>query len=132
MKPHGIILAGLLMSPAAVLAESGTTEAAQNLSRVSLGLLGVLILIFGLAWAARRFSFLSGLKSDSSSPIRHLAQLSVGPKERVMLIEVDGRRLLIGVAPGRITLLDSPDGLQAGAGTDFAAQLQASREARKK
>ena len=121
-----------VFGPSAGLADTGTMDAAQSLSRMAFGLLVVMILIFALAWAVRRFSFLSGLQRDQTSTIRQLAHLSVGPKERVMLIEVEGRRLLIGVAPGRISLLDSPDSPVPEAGTDFAAHLQASREARKK
>lgn len=132
MKLRGLLAIILLSGASPGLAETGALDAAQSLSRMAIGLLAVMILIFGLAWAVRRFSFLSGLQRDQTSSIRHLAHLSVGPKERVVLIEVEGRRLLIGVAPGQITLLDSPDGHGAEAGTDFAAHLQASREARKK
>ena len=120
------------MPAATVLADEGAIDAAENLSRVALGLVAVLVLIFGLAWAVRRFSFLNVLQRDTNSPIRAIGQLSVGPKERVMLIEVEGRRMVIGVAPGRITRLDPLDGDSGEAGKDFAAHLQASREARKK
>ena len=122
----------LLAMPALALAEGSGLDAAQSLTRMALGLLAVMVLIFGLAWAVRRFSFLSSLQGDANTPIRALAQLSVGPKERVVLIEVDGRRLLIGVAPGRVNLLQGSGTFDSQAGTDFAAQLQASREARKK
>ncbi|MEE4639286.1 MAG: flagellar biosynthetic protein FliO [Wenzhouxiangella sp.] len=125
--------AWLAMSPAmSVLADEARVDAAQNLMRLALGMLAVVVLIFGLAWAVRRFSLFDGLQRNGDNPIRNLAQLSVGPKERVVLIEVEGRRLLIGVAPGRITRLDGPDAEWGGAGKDFATHLQASREARKK
>lgn len=124
-----VLLAAL---PQLALAEGGALDAAQSLTRMALGLVAVMVLIFGLAWAVRRFSFLSSLQGDANAPIRALAQLSVGPKERVVLIEVDGQRLLIGVAPGRISLLQGFGRFDTQAGTDFAAQLQASREARKK
>lgn len=126
--------AWLALAPmaSALAAEQGQIDAAGNLTRLALGMLAVVVLIFGLAWAVRRFSLLNGFQRDGDNPIRSLAQLSVGPKERVVLIEVEGRRLLIGVAPGRITRLDAPAGDQAEAGKDFATHLQASREARKK
>ncbi|NDY97147.1 flagellar biosynthetic protein FliO [Wenzhouxiangella limi] len=138
MKPrlralHLAAAASLAALPAAnALAQPGQADAAQSLTRVTVGMLAVVVLIFGLAWAVRRFSFLKGFQGDGNNPIRNLAQLSVGPKERVVLIEVEGKRLLIGVAPGRITRLDVPDGESAEAGKDFATHLQASREARKK
>ncbi len=114
------------------LADEVQFDAAESLGRVALGLVGVVVLIFGLAWGVRRFSFLKMLSRDTDSPIRAIGQLAVGPKERVMLIEVDGRRLLIGVTPSQITRLDPLEDIEAGAGTDFASHLQASREARKK
>jgi len=126
------IVGWLAMSPVILaFAQDGRAEAAQSLTRLAVGMLAVVVLIFGLAWAVRRFSLFQGLQRDGNSAINLHAQLSVGPKERVVLIEVEGQKMLIGVAPGHITRLDGPT-LTEGAGKDFAAHLQASREARKK
>ncbi|MFP4208667.1 MAG: flagellar biosynthetic protein FliO [Wenzhouxiangella sp.] len=113
----------LALSPATlVLAQEGRAEAAQSLTRLALGMLAVVVLIFGLAWAVRRFSLFQGLQRDGNSAITIHAQLSVGPKERVVLLEVEGRKMLIGVAPGQITRLDGP-AIPEGAGKDFATYL---------
>jgi flagellar protein FliO/FliZ len=126
------IIGWLAMAPVSVaFAQEGRVEAAQSLTRLAIGMLAVVVLIFGLAWAMRRFSLFQGLKGDGNNAITLKAQLSVGPKERVILIEVEGQKMLIGVAPGHITRLDGPT-LTEGAGKDFAAHLRASREARKK
>jgi len=118
-----------LLGSAAAFAQEYRVEAAQSLTRVAFGMLAVVVLIFGLAWAVRRFSLFQGFQRDGNDAITVQAQLSVGPKERVLLIEVEGQKMLIGVAPGYITRLDG-SGLPAGAGKDFAEHLQASREAR--
>jgi flagellar protein FliO/FliZ len=34
-----------------------------------------------------------------------VAALSVGPRERVVLVDVGGQQLLLGVAPGRVNML---------------------------
>lgn len=118
-----------LLGSTAAFAQEDRVEAAQSLTRLAFGMLAVVVLIFGLAWAVRRFSLFQGFQRDGNDAITVQAQLSVGPKERVILIEVEGRKMLIGVAPGYITRLDGA-GLSAGAGKDFAEHLQASREAR--
>jgi flagellar protein FliO/FliZ len=118
-----------LLISATAFAQEDRVEAAQSLTRLAFGMLAVVVLIFGLAWAVRRFSLFQGFQRDGNDAIAVRAQLSVGPKERVVLIEVEGRKMLIGVAPGYITRLDG-SGLPAGAGKDFAEHLQASREAR--
>ena len=42
------------------------------------------------------------------SLIEHLQTVSIGPKHQVALIEVDGRRMLLGLADGHMSLLDNP------------------------
>ena len=131
--PRAMIRAGAagftLLISAPAFAQEERVEAAQSLTRLAFGMLAVVVLIFGLAWAVRRFSLFQGFQRNGNDAITVQAQLSVGPKERVVLIEVEGRKMLIGVAPGYITRLDG-SGLPAGAGKDFAEHLQASREAR--
>ena len=117
-----------LLVASAAIAQEDRVEAAQSLTRLAFGMLAVVVLIFALAWAVRRSSLFQGFQRDADNAIKVQAQLSVGPKERVLLIDVEGRKMLIGVAPGYITRLDG-SGLPAGAGKDFAAHLQASREA---
>lgn len=66
------------------------------------GVLVVLGLILTLAWVARRLGM---APLGGSGPIRLLGGLSVGTRERILLIEVEGTRLLLGVAPGRVQTL---------------------------
>ena len=67
-------------------------------------LLLVLGLILGLAWLLKRRPG-AGLGIRPSEQLRVVSMLSVGAKERVMVIEVGKEQLLIGVTAGGITAL---------------------------
>ena len=41
----------------------------------------------------------------TAGPVRVLGGVSMGPRERVVLLEAAGERLLVGVVPGRIQTL---------------------------
>ena len=86
--------------PAAAAGEDVLGTAA--LLRGALSLLLVLGLIALCAWLLRR---LAGSRLNRSGPLQLLAMLPLSQRERVALVEVDGRRLLLGVAPGQVSLL---------------------------
>lgn len=67
------------------------------------GLAAILALIVGLGWAARRFNLAPNLAKGQ--PIQLLSALSLGGKEKVMLIEVDQQKILLGVTPQQVTSL---------------------------
>ncbi|MES9904075.1 MAG: flagellar biosynthetic protein FliO, partial [Sedimenticola sp.] len=66
------------------------------------GLLLVILLIFALGWLFRRFGRLPAMGKGG---INMLSGLSLGPRERVVLLQVGETRLLVGVAPGRVQTL---------------------------
>lgn len=68
------------------------------------GLLLVLGLIFGLAWLLKRMPGMN-MGVRPSDQLRIVSMLSVGTKERVMVIEVGKEQLLIGVTAGGISAL---------------------------
>lgn len=91
-------LAIVLLCPLpAVAAPSALAASGQML--VSLAL--VVALIGGLFVLLRRLQ----VRTGSGGGIRAVAALSVGTRERVVLLEVAGRQLLVGVAPGRVQAL---------------------------
>ena len=113
----------LLLCPASALA-APSALAASGQMLVSLAL--VVALIGGLFLLLKRMQSRPGLGGS----IRALAALNLGARERVVLLEVAGRQLLIGIAPGRVqTLLvfgdsgDSP--LPEAQNKSFAARLGA-------
>jgi flagellar protein FliO/FliZ len=94
----------------------------QNLLQTSSGLLLILLLIFAGAWAFKRYAQLPIL---GKGLIRILGGVSVGPRERVLVIEVENTRLLVGVAAGQIrTLHVLPAAMDDGA---FESQLVAAK-----
>ncbi len=67
-----------------------------------LGLILVLATLMLLAWLLRR---LHGIHSPLGGALRLLGVLSLGTRERIMLIQVGDTQLLLGVTPGRIQTL---------------------------
>ncbi len=67
-----------------------------------LGLALVLGLIVLASWTLKRFG--AGATS-SVSAIKVLTAASVGPRERVVLVEISDTWLVLGVAPGRVSAL---------------------------
>lgn len=70
--------------------------------RAGLSLLLVLGLIVLSAWLLRRFG---GPQLRPSARLKVLGSTALGQRERIALVEVDDQRLLLGVAPGRVSLL---------------------------
>ena len=92
-----------------------------NLVETAVGLLLVLGLMLGLAWVVKRYVQVPGV---GKGQVQILGGVSLGSREKAVLLSVEGRRLLVGVAPGRVQtlLVLSAD---AKADADFAAQLGA-------
>ncbi|MES9846660.1 MAG: flagellar biosynthetic protein FliO [Candidatus Sedimenticola sp. PURPLELP] len=67
-----------------------------------LGLVLVLGLIFAMAWAVRKFG---RLPLQGKGEIEIEGGVSLGPRERAVLLKVGDTRLLVGVAPGRVQAL---------------------------
>lgn len=88
---------------AAGAAPVGFGQAAQ----VLLGLLLVLGMIVAAAWGARR---LQAIRPQGKGHIRIVEGLAVGTRDKLLLIEVDGHRVLLGMSPGRIATLHTFDG----------------------
>lgn len=86
--------------------QAGTLAQAAPLSRATYleatgGLILVLLLIFGLGWVVKRLGMVPGNKGM----VRILGGVSLGGRERALILEAEGRRVLVGVAPGQVNLL---------------------------
>ena len=95
--------AGSMQSAAA----RSTTIATDHMSsgylvQLIVGLMFVLFCIVVLAWLAKRFN---RLQSSSDGSLQILGGISMGARERVVLVQVGATQLLLGVAPGRINML---------------------------
>lgn len=73
----------------------------SQLAQLSLGLLLVIGLIFLLAWLARRLQqrLPTGNRNDC---IQLLASRPLGPRERLLLVQVGKEQVLLGLTPGSI------------------------------
>lgn len=75
-----------------------------------IGTLGlVVLLIYVLGWLLAK---LQVARTSGGDAMRLLGGLSVGSKERVVMLEVNGERLLLGVAPGSVTAIGRISGDQ--------------------
>lgn len=80
--------------------------AASNSSplvQVSGALTAIIVFILLAAWIAKRFGFAP--KTGSSKEMRVSASCSVGARERVVIVDVQDARLVLGVTAGQITHL---------------------------
>ena len=63
-----------------------------------MGLVVVVALILGLAWVLKKYG---RLPVNNQVEMKVLGGLSLGTREKAVLVQVEGKRLLLGVAPGR-------------------------------
>lgn len=94
--------------PARLSADSGAGQGAMfaggsdAMLQTAIWLLVIVGLILFLAWAVRRFT---NIGPRSVGAMRVLSALPVGNRERIALIQVGDKQLLIGVAPGHVSTL---------------------------
>lgn len=81
---------------------SSSVSPVAGIAQSLFGLLLVLGVLFAGVWCLRRFKMVGQTGTANLSVIQGI---SLGAKERAVLIQVQGRRLLLGVAPGQVTLL---------------------------
>jgi flagellar protein FliO/FliZ len=133
------LAAATMLSSSSVTAATATTAAsstsspiepsfAGGLAQTIFGLAIVLALIWGAAWLLRRLNV--GAPSAGSA-IRVLASQAIGQRERIVLVEVAGQWLVLGVAPGQVTgLATLPKGelpARSVASSPFASLLARAR-----
>ena len=70
--------------------------------QIATGLALVVVLIFGAAWALRRFGRLQGAATDQ---LRLIGGIHLGQRERIVVVQAGEERLVIGVSPGCIRTL---------------------------
>jgi flagellar protein FliO/FliZ len=94
------------------------------------GLLLILALIIGLGWLVRRYG---RLPIAGKGIVTILGGVSLGPRERAVVLQVGDARLLVGVAPGRVQTLHviegSVDQVTEATGEAFESRLRTEMEA---
>ena len=109
--------------------ERGCRVAARGSAiMVALFVIVIVGLLAATAWMARK---VSGGKGFGQAGLKVIGGVALGPRERIVLVEVGDDWLVIGIVPGQIRTLHRldkgslPEGsLQAGADKPFAQWLQ--------
>ena len=122
--------AALLCLLSGAFADSGSAPSktlesplsATNLMETGLGLAAVLAVMLGLAWVVKRFVQVPGL---GRGQVQVLGGVSLGARERAVLLSVEGRRVLVGVAPGQVRTLMALEDDPSQTSETFEAQLSA-------
>jgi len=96
-----------------------------NVAQMMIGLMAVLVLVFAIAWLLRR---VGGVNLGGSSALKVVAGMSMGSRERVVLLQVGDEQLLLGVSPGRVQtlhVLENPIEVESASGSNtlFADKL---------
>lgn len=99
MFPALPLLSAVAAAPAGV---GAAVPARPGLLSVVVALMVVIGLILAAAWLLRR---LPGAGLRPMPGLRVVASLGVGPRERVILLDVGGQQLLLGVTAHNINLL---------------------------
>jgi flagellar biosynthetic protein FliO len=93
---------------------SGTPDLVPSLGRMFVALAVVLALLGGLAWLLRR----GALARRHSGALGVETTLALGDRRSLAIVSVEGRRLLVGLAPGGVSLVT-----ELGPSTSFDAAL---------
>lgn len=88
------------MSSGVLAADASVISPTSSLLRMILGLAVVLAVMALLAWLLKRMLPSVG---GQQSVVRVVGAVSVGSRERVVVVEVAGRWIVVGVAPGHVT-----------------------------
>ncbi|AUG39860.1 MULTISPECIES: flagellar biosynthetic protein FliO [Pseudomonas] len=81
----------------------GSSGVAGQLTQLVLGLLLVVGLIFFLAWLLRRVQ--QAGPAGKGQVIELVGSRALGPRDRLVLVQVGNEQILLGLTPGTITAL---------------------------
>ncbi|MEN2507768.1 flagellar biosynthetic protein FliO [Stutzerimonas stutzeri] len=101
-----LVFLGLLLALPAMAAEPAASMSSAGMgaqmSKLLLGLLLVIGLIFLLAWLLRR---VQQLNPRGNQAIKLISSHALGPRERLVLVQVGSEQVLLGLSAGRIAPL---------------------------
>ncbi len=98
-------LAAMAAEPAAQVVAAtpmASSSVGGQLVQLLLGLLLVVGLIFVLAWLLRR---IQQVGPRGNQAIKLVANQALGPRDRLLLVQVGAEQILLGISAGRITPL---------------------------
>ena len=128
-----IVNSTALLASEASVSELSKAATSQGVStgqymNLVLGLVAIIAFIFLVAWMLRR---VGGTPNASSGAMKIVSGLSLGNRDRVVLLQVGDQQILVGASPGNINLIhafDEPAIMveRTSQGSDFYQKLQAS------
>jgi flagellar protein FliO/FliZ len=104
MKIPRVLPAAMLLLLATLPAHAAEAAPAGNLLQVLAGLVAVLALMAGAAWLLKRMG-VAGVAGNNVA--RVVGGVSVGNRERVVVVEIADQWIVVGVAPGRVSALST-------------------------
>ncbi len=122
-----VFSAALSAAGGAGAAEAQSVSSAGSLFQVLMGLTLVLGLMALLAWALKR---LNAGRPTGNAAIRIVGGVSVGTRERILLVEAAEQWIVVGVAPGSVNALatmprqEAPPAAAAAPEANFPAWLR--------
>lgn len=128
---HASVIGALALAGIAYAAAEGpsvtTAPGMQDIGRLVLTLLVVIAAFVFLTWLLRRLG--GNLGSFSAGPLKIKGGLSVGPRERLVVVQVGNTHLLLGVTAETINRLHELTGEEAAQfdaprNGEFAARLR--------
>ncbi|MFJ7108013.1 flagellar biosynthetic protein FliO [Pseudomonas sp. NPDC098740] len=101
--PFSVLAAEPVATATAAAAPAVSSGVAGQLTQLVFGLLLVLGLIFFLAWLLRRVQ--QAGPAGKGQVIELIGSRALGPRDRLMLVQVGNEQILLGLSPGTITAL---------------------------
>ncbi|WP_310734217.1 flagellar biosynthetic protein FliO [Shewanella sp. SR44-3] len=120
----GVIGESGVKAPEPVINASQDTSHIASMASMVGGLIVVLGIIFVLAYIVKRLN----LVPSQHSVIKSIAVASMGPKEKVVLIEVNGQQYLLGVTSSQINLIEKLETQVQVESESFAQRLKQAKE----
>ena len=74
----------------------------SNYVQMLFGLFAIVVFIFAVAWLIKR---MGTLNPNQSNNLRIIAGLSVGQREKIVVVQIMGEQLLVGITQSNIQLL---------------------------
>ena len=124
--PFSVLAAEPVATATAAAAPAVSSGVAGQLTQLVFGLLLVLGLIFFLAWLLRRVQ--QAGPAGKGQVIELIGSRALGPRDRLMLVQVGNEQILLGLSPGTITALHVlKEPVQVPSGTEKATPEFAQR-----
>jgi flagellar protein FliO/FliZ len=110
MRLGRLITLAVALSPTVAMAQAAAPtitnppapDFSGNVIQLVIGLAVVLAMIVGSLWILKQ---LTQRRGASTGLLKLVASTAVGPRERVVIVEVGSTWLVLGVAPGRVNAL---------------------------